>query len=811
MSQKRTLMNQAYFLKKQNADVIINLVNYLNTKEIEEEHLENGKTLKTILREGMKRFVKSQPNTLQSNTFKSTILSFTIDFLKTVNLYRINRGILVVACIEHILYPEDEDEEYRRIYRCGPAKATKLYNKLCGFPEDTLQDIDIVNSARSFFDCAKFVEKPECLEKVRSYLKEIEIDSDEMLYIQKASIQLITGVEDIEIVKVPEGIPDSVGNSSALPKNDKRPRQIIPRKRSVNPAYLSVVSKPVKDTPKKGIPLMNKEYFRNKIYADSIINLKDYLINNDIEEEDLEDAKVLKDMIAKAMKRFASSLYTPSYLDTFKRTIVIFTINFLKAVNLYRVNRGILAVACVEYLLYPKKHVKEYIKVYRCNYTKAKKVYKELCGLPDKAQLDDAIIKSARSFFKCPTFLKKASCLDKIRSYLRSIVIDDEEMQFIRKASIQAITGNEDIDVDEPPGNVAAPIEVQPPTSPIRDERAQLYVDREYFLEKSHADTIILFRRYLISEKIKNETLEDNQILIDMLREGMKIFTNCTPTFSELDTFKRTILDFTIDHLKKVKLYRINRGILTVACVEYLLYPDGYDGEYRDIYRCGPAKATVLYNKLCGYPEDTLQDSHTVESARSFFECEKFLQDKDCLSKVKLYLTLITIDSDEMEFIKETSIQLIDGKAAIDIAKPQVNITDLIEDNPPILTTSNHLRLSVSDAVPVNFDLEPTVSMPRISHGFPLRYPVGQIVLARKYKSNFWPAKIVEVRDHLMYVKFFPLSGKKSVVAFEEDVKKISAEEINNNTAARSPDLTRECFAISVALAVAELNKEIFC
>ncbi|XP_014225464.1 uncharacterized protein LOC106651461 [Trichogramma pretiosum] len=805
MSQKRTLMNRGYFLKKPHADVIINLVNYLNTKEIEEEHLENDKTLKTILREGTKRFVKSQPHTLQSDTFKSTILTFKIDFLKTVNLYRINRGILVVACVEHLLYPEDEDEEYTRIYRCGPAKATKLYNKLCGFPEDTLQDIDIVNSARSFFDCAKFVAKPECLEKIRSYLKEIEIDSDEMLYIQKASIQLITGIEDIEIVKVPE------------PKNDNRPRRIIPRKKSVNPACLSVVSKPAKDTPKKGIPPMNKEYFRNKIYADSIINLKDYLINNDIEEEDLDDTMVLKDMIAKAMKRFASSLYTPSYLDTFKRTIVIFTIDFLKAVNLYRVNRGILAVACVEYLLYPKKHVKEYIKVYRCNDTKAKKVYKELCGLPDKAQLDDAIIKSARSFFKCPTFLKKTSCLDKIRSYLRSIVIDDEELQFIRKASIQAITGNEHIDVDELSGNVADPIEVQPPTSPIpldpvyESEREPLYVDREYFLEKSHANKIILFRRYLISEKIQNEMLEDNQILIDMLREAMKIFTNCTPTFSELDTFKRTILDFTINHLKKVKLYRINRGILTVACVEYLLYPDGYDDEYRDIYRCGLEKATVLYNKLCGYPEDTLQDSHTVESARSFFECEKFLQDKDCLSTVKLYLTLITIDSDEMEFIKETSIQLIDGKAAIDIAKPQINIMDLIEDNLPILMASNQPRLSISDAVPVNFDLEPVVSMQRISHGFPLRYHVGQIVLARKYKSNFWPAKIVEVRDHLMYVKFFPLAGKKSVVAFEEDVKKISAEEINNNTAARSPDLTRECFAISVALAVTELNKEIFC
>ncbi|CAB0035405.1 unnamed protein product, partial [Trichogramma brassicae] len=172
-------------------------------------------------------------------------------------------------------------------------------------------------------------------------------------------------------------------------------------------------------------------------------------------------------MIAKAMKRFATAQYTPSYLDTFKRTIVVFTIDFLKAVNLYRVNRGILAVACVEHLLYPNKHVKEYIKVYRCNDSKARKVYKKLCGLPDNAQLDDAIIKSARSFFKCPTFLKKTSCLDKIRSYLRSIVIDDEEMRFIRKASIQVITGNEDIDVDELPENVVDPIEVQPPTSPI--------------------------------------------------------------------------------------------------------------------------------------------------------------------------------------------------------------------------------------------------------------------------------------------------------------------------------------------------------
>ncbi|KAL7305440.1 hypothetical protein TKK_0002181 [Trichogramma kaykai] len=45
------LINRKYFLSRSNAEVLINLVNYLNEKEIEEEQLEDKNVLTTIIRD----------------------------------------------------------------------------------------------------------------------------------------------------------------------------------------------------------------------------------------------------------------------------------------------------------------------------------------------------------------------------------------------------------------------------------------------------------------------------------------------------------------------------------------------------------------------------------------------------------------------------------------------------------------------------------------------------------------------------------------------------------------------------------------
>ncbi|XP_014232385.2 uncharacterized protein LOC106656187 [Trichogramma pretiosum] len=538
--------------------------------------------------------------------------------------------------------------------------------------------------------------------------------------------------------------------------------------------------------------LMTEEYFRQKSTAVYIIHLVDYLNKNKITQENLDNKDILKDIICKGMGKKIP--LTTKDINALKETLCFFKIDELKKTNLYRINRGILAVACVEHVLYPDKDHKKYKQIYDCSNNQAAKLYKKLrehCGFTTEEELDLVIVKSTRSFFKIGLFFNKKTSLETVRSYLKTVDLNVEEKHYIMNASIQFINNNKTF---KTVNNVPLQINI---------------MNREYFQKKPMADAIINLVNYLENKEVKEEDLENEKILIDILREGMKKFPNRRPLKLQLEEFKKAILNFTIEYLTVTNLYRINRGILTVVCVEYVLFPGQDYEEYGKIYVGNCFKITALYKKLCGIPIEEKVNEALVKSARSFFQCKK-----RNLETIRLYLQNIDIDSEEIEYIKNASIQLI-GNKAIEANQLMdnkdelsINMIDLIEDHPINVITDDEETLPPMPDMPLEH-VDPSSVVPiRVDQGFLSRYSPNEVVLAKRFNSYFWPAKIIEVYSDKMYVTFFPLSEEmeKEEVSSKEDVKAFTDEEIEAAGASLCLGLSQVAFENAVKFASAELN-----
>ncbi|XP_023313441.1 uncharacterized protein LOC111693291 [Trichogramma pretiosum] len=117
-------------------------------------------------------------------------------------------------------------------------------------------------------------------------------------------------------------------------------------------------------------------------------------------------------------------------------------------------------------------------------------------------------------------------------------------------------------------------------------------------------------------------------------------------------------------------LYRINRAILKVACVEYVLYPDEVNEEYEKIYRCDERKVIEAYNDLRGFRKENIPDDKTVVGVKNFFQGEPFFWDNlsepfvenNLLETIRSYLEGISIDEARKLFIQRKSIEIIEGK-----------------------------------------------------------------------------------------------------------------------------------------------------
>ncbi|XP_014230088.1 uncharacterized protein LOC106654644 isoform X2 [Trichogramma pretiosum] len=852
----QSFITKKYFLEKSNANCIIRLQNYLKEKVIEEPSLENNSNLINILHEGMHLFLNDEPSVYYLDTFRNTILDFTIDHLKQVELYRINRGILAVACIEHLLYPGDNIEEFMRIYSCDSRRATRIYNKLRGFSEDRIQDVDTIRATINFFNCENcLTDNDDYLSNIRGYLRALPINQDELKYIKDESRKAIDSTsrqEQHEFLR-PQ-IPPPVA---------RRPRPIARR-----PQPIAQPAQPHEEI------LLTEQYFCRKTTAHTIIRLVEYLNARDIEEQDLERITIVREILRSVIKKFADRSPTLSELHTFRDTIHDFSIDYLKEVNLFHINHGILVVACVEHFLYPTACNEHYLKIYNCSRRRATVLFNKLCGCPEHNKPDNFLVISTRDFFRSRHFLMDNRYLEAIRSYLEKIYISDDELTFIKDESIRIIYSQQvneqppTIRVDllpnaQPPQLIEQP---PPPNARLPPRNPQILITREYLQKKSGAQAIINIVNYLNDNDITEQVLSDTDSIRTMMRETMSIFADRNPTPLELNTFKNTILDAGIDYWTAVSLFRINHGILAVACVEHLLYPGEDNEQYMNIYGCNEETADLLYRRLCDLcelPVENILDDVTVKSAKSFFKCKRYIRtNNDYLSTIREYLGNLQIYDEELEYIKEKSIDLIGRPKPID-QLPVENIIDPIEDQPPAENIidpvedqppAENIIDPVEDQLPAeniidpeedqlpaeniidpeedqlpaenimedqqpnlrenneqprastpeNHAPPPIVPIP-VNHEFTVRYSIHQKIMANRMSNSFfWPAKIMNINNQSMTVQFYTFPrGERQVISSRDDIKSME-KETHDKIYASLPRELRKPFNLAVLEALGE-------
>ncbi|XP_023314919.1 uncharacterized protein LOC111693714 [Trichogramma pretiosum] len=396
------------------------------------------------------------------------------------------------------------------------------------------------------------------------------------------------------------------------------------------------------------------------------------------------------------MKKFVTYPPKKLELEEFKKTIINFKIDYLTVTNLYRLNAGILTIVCVEYALFPGLDYEEYRKIYNSNYSKAAALYKELCGIPKENKVNEALAKSARSFFRC-----KNRNLETIRLYLQNIDIDSEEIEYIKNASIQLIRGNEALYADKPGTNTISPIE-DDPINMITDDEETLPPMRDIpFLQDM---TLVVDQGLIISNKDEQST----------------------------------------NMMVPIEYHTINVPI--------------------DDEQPHPNMIQIIYPDM-----PSLNVDHP---------------------------SMISIPIDQ-ELIKSNKDEL------------STNMIDLIEDHPINVTTDEEETLPpMLDNMPLEHVDPPSVVPIPVDQGFLSRYSPNEVVLAKRFKSYFWPAQIIEVHSDKIYVTFFPLSEEmeKEEVSSEEDVRAFTDKEIEAAGASLCTGLSQVAFKNAVKFASAELN-----
>uniref|UniRef100_A0ABD2XCD2 Uncharacterized protein n=1 Tax=Trichogramma kaykai TaxID=54128 RepID=A0ABD2XCD2_9HYME len=189
--------------------------------------------------------------------------------------------------------------------------------------------------------------------------------------------------------------------------------------------------------------LMDAWYFQRD--AEIMIKLQEYIIANDIEEENLEDATVLTAMLRASVRKYAGSTpVTPELLNKFKEVIkaTVCPFQMFKTVHLYLMPI-IAIVACVEHVLYRNGDKEEYEKLYRGDKQKAIEAYNKLCGFPADKIPKESKLEQVLSVFTCPEFFNVNSPLEAIRSYLENINLHPIYREQIKRRIIDLTNGYE--------------------------------------------------------------------------------------------------------------------------------------------------------------------------------------------------------------------------------------------------------------------------------------------------------------------------------------------------------------------------------
>ncbi|XP_023313655.1 uncharacterized protein LOC111693373 isoform X2 [Trichogramma pretiosum] len=175
------LSHISYFRCKLNADVTIRLQRYIIDNDIKDEDFEDEAVVRAMLLASMNR-VTITPELL--NNFKETVLSLGMGTWKVAELYHLNLAILLVACVEYLLYPDRDYEEY---------------NILHDLPKENIPNEYQLEDAKKFFYCEKFLEEDGYLDTVRFYLEyECNKGPREKEYIKRSSIKIMDDRRDLE-------------------------------------------------------------------------------------------------------------------------------------------------------------------------------------------------------------------------------------------------------------------------------------------------------------------------------------------------------------------------------------------------------------------------------------------------------------------------------------------------------------------------------------------------------------------------------------------------------------------------------------
>ncbi|XP_014228752.2 uncharacterized protein LOC106653729 isoform X1 [Trichogramma pretiosum] len=201
---------------KRDAGAIIKLREYIIANDIKEENLEDPAVLTAMLRASVRKYAnENTPVTPELlNKFKEAIYgTCSIDNFKTVELYFVCNIIAIVACVEYVLYPRADKEEYEKLYRGDKQKAIEAYNKLCRFPADKIPDEDKLNEILFVFKRPEFFKVNSPLEAIRSYLKSNHYFDREMIRAMVTTFSMSKFVYKNLIDSFKDLLPN-------LPKND---------------------------------------------------------------------------------------------------------------------------------------------------------------------------------------------------------------------------------------------------------------------------------------------------------------------------------------------------------------------------------------------------------------------------------------------------------------------------------------------------------------------------------------------------------------------------------------------------------------
>uniref|UniRef100_A0ABD2XD54 Uncharacterized protein n=1 Tax=Trichogramma kaykai TaxID=54128 RepID=A0ABD2XD54_9HYME len=116
-------------------------------------------------------------------------------------------------------------------------------------------------------------------------------------------------------------------------------------------------------------------YFKSKDNADALLKLQQYIITNQIQDQELDDEEILRDMLLASVN---IDPITPELLAQFKEAIRHYSIYYWNKVDLYDVNPAILLVACFEYVLCPEADHEEHDKLYRLDERKEVQEFQNL-------------------------------------------------------------------------------------------------------------------------------------------------------------------------------------------------------------------------------------------------------------------------------------------------------------------------------------------------------------------------------------------------------------------------------------------------